>query len=216
MTSAYDVLTIDLNTARIIPTDFVTLGKVNEMATRCPKCGNEIPDWNAGRCAVCRMNSRDARRRYGWGGQRNSDVALRRMHRRPPGQPRPSGSLYVPTTHGYTADNPSWELTTGIWKSEDRSITLDFAEHVYQDRDAGTLRKFDLTVLSDEGPDISLKINKWQVKAWVDNFGNLVLHRKTMVGFLCLFKGKMHKLCNGCRRLSWVRIRSCKVCGRSW
>ena len=178
------------------------------MTNRCPRCGNETP---FGNCYTCGRNQRDE--------QRDSGVALRKIHRRPPGMPWPP-SMPWPDGRRWprvtSNRNSEWDLRAGIWRSKDRSITLDFVKQEYQDLNSGTPRKFDLTVLGVEGLDISLRIGRWKVKAWVDKWGNLVLHRKTMMAFLCLVDGKMHKLWPGCRHLSRIKIRDCKKCGRSW
>ena len=182
----------------------------NVMTNRCINCGNEIPGWAQGICYTCARSEKTERR--------DSDT----KHRHRPGQPgtslrgAASGTPEYPDTDGPMDSTRVWELQTGIWRSDDRSITLNFRDDVYRDIKPDNTRKRGLAVLGIDGNDIGLKIGNQVVKAWVDNRGDLILHRRTMMRFRCLVNRRLFKLCHGCRRLSPAKSRSCLVCGRGW
>ena len=188
------------------------------MTNRCPNCGNEIPSWAHGNGYVCGRNERDERR--------DSDVGLRQRHRplrRPPlpevGRPECAGNGAPPFggVHGLsTRSDGSWQLRAGIWTNRDRSITLDFPDGKFRQWHLGNSKVLPLAVVAERGPDVCLRIGSHQVRAWVAANGDLTLHRRTTMEFLCWVGAKLHKLCRNCRCLSPVRRRSCPYCGRGW
>ena len=184
------------------------------MANRCPNCGNEMPNWAHGHCYVCRRNETDERR--------DSQIALRRRHRGPriPSDLPlgASGATYDdrPSPRPLTASGGGWELSTGIWMNDERSIILNFPEGAYQSLNSTHRRNLSLVLINDNGPDIHLKIGAHQVRVWVDVSGDLTLHRRTMMRFRCRVGSKLYKLCLKCRRLCPVRRRNCPSCGRGW
>lgn len=188
------------------------------MVIRCRNCGNEFPPYAHGNCYVCGRNERDERR--------DSDVGLRRRHRplrRAPlsevGRSESAGNEapLLGKSHGLsTPPDGTWQLRTGIWRNKDRSITLDFRDGKFRQRHSGNSKVLPLAIVAERGPDVRLKIGRHQVRAWVAANGDLTLHRRTTMGFLCWVDAKLHKLCRKCRRLSPVRRRSCPNCGRGW
>lgn len=164
------------------------------MATRCGKCGNEVPDWASGRCPICfRMEQEHIR--YG-------DSLPDRK------------TSHSPAKSSIPQLKP--RVLSGVWKNNDGSVILNFSDGIYEHRMSRRPMTRPLTVLGKDLDEFRLEIGGALIRAWVDVNGGLVLKRNTTMKFLCWSEGKLHKLCPKCLYLSPNKRSSCVACGHVW